>query len=183
MLQDLEAGKPLEYEAFNGIVVELLAKPVKSADEPSLLRRSKVSGQENTNGKVAITICGRRNHMTRMVFLLLFIGAILVSGLAQAQTGKELVAKGQYIFETAGAALVTVSRKRLRTRAVALFRFLLAQPTARISHRTKRPVLVIGPINRFVTQWLKASDLMARVFYRSCPTKPTRGWRKKTSRR
>jgi 2-dehydropantoate 2-reductase len=26
MLQDLEAGKPLEYEAFNGIVVELLRR-------------------------------------------------------------------------------------------------------------------------------------------------------------
>ena len=38
--------------------------------------------------------------MTKMVFLLLFIGAIpWVSGMAQAQTEKELVAKGQYIFE------------------------------------------------------------------------------------
>ena len=38
-----------------------------------------------------------------MVFFLLFIGAIpWVSGIAQAQTGKELVAKGQYIFELAG---------------------------------------------------------------------------------
>ena len=41
--------------------------------------------------------------MTTMVFLLLFIGAIpWVSGIAQGQTGKELVAKGQYIFALAG---------------------------------------------------------------------------------
>ena len=41
--------------------------------------------------------------MTTMGFLLLFIGAIpWVSGIAQGQTGKELVAKGQYIFELAG---------------------------------------------------------------------------------
>ena len=26
MLQDLEAGKPLEYEAFNGIVVQMLRR-------------------------------------------------------------------------------------------------------------------------------------------------------------
>jgi len=31
MLQDLEAGKPLEYEAFNGIVVKLLAQSGKAA--------------------------------------------------------------------------------------------------------------------------------------------------------
>jgi 2-dehydropantoate 2-reductase len=31
MLQDLEAGKPLEYEAFNGIVVELLRRTGKQA--------------------------------------------------------------------------------------------------------------------------------------------------------
>jgi 2-dehydropantoate 2-reductase len=31
MLQDLEAGKPLEYEAFNGVVVELLRRAGKSA--------------------------------------------------------------------------------------------------------------------------------------------------------
>ena len=31
MLQDLEAGKPLEYEAFNGIVVELLRRAGKEA--------------------------------------------------------------------------------------------------------------------------------------------------------
>jgi 2-dehydropantoate 2-reductase len=31
MLQDLEAGKPLEYEAFNGIVVELLGRTGKEA--------------------------------------------------------------------------------------------------------------------------------------------------------
>jgi 2-dehydropantoate 2-reductase len=31
MLQDLEAGKPLEYEAFNGIVVELLCRMGKEA--------------------------------------------------------------------------------------------------------------------------------------------------------
>jgi ketopantoate reductase len=31
MLQDLEAGKPLEYEAFNGIVVELLRQTGKKA--------------------------------------------------------------------------------------------------------------------------------------------------------
>jgi 2-dehydropantoate 2-reductase len=31
MLQDLEAGKPLEYEAFNGIVVELLGRAGKEA--------------------------------------------------------------------------------------------------------------------------------------------------------
>lgn len=31
MLQDLEAGKPLEYEAFNGIVVSLLGKSGKDA--------------------------------------------------------------------------------------------------------------------------------------------------------
>ena len=31
MLQDLEAGKPLEYEAFNGIVVELLRRTGKEA--------------------------------------------------------------------------------------------------------------------------------------------------------
>jgi 2-dehydropantoate 2-reductase len=31
MLQDLEAGKPLEYEAFNGIVVELLGRTGKQA--------------------------------------------------------------------------------------------------------------------------------------------------------
>jgi 2-dehydropantoate 2-reductase len=31
MLQDLEAGKPLEYEAFNGIVVELLRRNGKEA--------------------------------------------------------------------------------------------------------------------------------------------------------
>jgi ketopantoate reductase len=31
MLQDLEAGKPLEYEAFNGIVVELLRQNGKKA--------------------------------------------------------------------------------------------------------------------------------------------------------
>ena len=31
MLQDLEAGKPLEYEAFNGIVVELLGRIGKQA--------------------------------------------------------------------------------------------------------------------------------------------------------
>ena len=31
MLQDLEAGKPLEYEAFNGIVVELLRRSGKEA--------------------------------------------------------------------------------------------------------------------------------------------------------
>ena len=31
MLQDLEAGKPLEYEAFNGIVVELLGRVGKQA--------------------------------------------------------------------------------------------------------------------------------------------------------
>lgn len=41
--------------------------------------------------------------MTTMGFLLLFIGAIpWVSGIAKGQTGKELVAKGQYIFELAG---------------------------------------------------------------------------------
>ena len=31
MLQDLEAGKPLEYEAFNGIVVKLLRQTGKEA--------------------------------------------------------------------------------------------------------------------------------------------------------
>jgi 2-dehydropantoate 2-reductase len=31
MLQDLEAGKPLEVEAFNGIVVELLRQAGKEA--------------------------------------------------------------------------------------------------------------------------------------------------------
>ena len=31
MLQDLEAGKPLEYEAFNGVVVDLLARAGKKA--------------------------------------------------------------------------------------------------------------------------------------------------------
>jgi ketopantoate reductase len=31
MLQDLEAGKPLEYEAFNGIVVKLLEGAGKDA--------------------------------------------------------------------------------------------------------------------------------------------------------
>jgi 2-dehydropantoate 2-reductase len=31
MLQDLEAGKPLEYEAFNGIVVRLLQQAGKPA--------------------------------------------------------------------------------------------------------------------------------------------------------
>jgi 2-dehydropantoate 2-reductase len=31
MLQDLEAGKPLEYEAFNGVVVDLLRRTGKSA--------------------------------------------------------------------------------------------------------------------------------------------------------
>jgi 2-dehydropantoate 2-reductase len=31
MLQDLEAGKPLEYEAFNGIVVELIRQTGKKA--------------------------------------------------------------------------------------------------------------------------------------------------------
>ena len=31
MLQDLEAGKPLEYEAFNGIVVRLLSDAGKDA--------------------------------------------------------------------------------------------------------------------------------------------------------
>ena len=31
MLQDLEAGKPLEFEAFNGIVVSLLQKDGKAA--------------------------------------------------------------------------------------------------------------------------------------------------------
>jgi 2-dehydropantoate 2-reductase len=31
MLQDLEAGKPLEYEAFNGIVVDLLRRAGKAA--------------------------------------------------------------------------------------------------------------------------------------------------------
>ena len=31
MLQDLEAGKPLEYEAFNGIVVESLRRTGKEA--------------------------------------------------------------------------------------------------------------------------------------------------------
>jgi len=31
MLQDLEAGKPLEYEAFNGVVVKLLRRAGKSA--------------------------------------------------------------------------------------------------------------------------------------------------------
>ena len=31
MLQDLEAGKPLEYEAFNGIVVDILRRAGKSA--------------------------------------------------------------------------------------------------------------------------------------------------------
>jgi ketopantoate reductase len=31
MLQDLEAGKPLEYEAFNGVVVKLLTQSGKAA--------------------------------------------------------------------------------------------------------------------------------------------------------
>jgi 2-dehydropantoate 2-reductase len=31
MLQDLEAGKPLEYEAFNGIVVKILRQAGKPA--------------------------------------------------------------------------------------------------------------------------------------------------------
>jgi ketopantoate reductase len=31
MLQDLEAGKPLEFEAFNGIVVDLLQRAGKQA--------------------------------------------------------------------------------------------------------------------------------------------------------
>jgi len=31
MLQDLEAGKPLEFEAFNGIVVSLLQQAGKQA--------------------------------------------------------------------------------------------------------------------------------------------------------
>jgi 2-dehydropantoate 2-reductase len=31
MLQDLEAGKPLEYEALNGIVMKLLQQAGKSA--------------------------------------------------------------------------------------------------------------------------------------------------------
>jgi ketopantoate reductase len=31
MLQDFECGKPLEYEAFNGIVVELLRRAGKEA--------------------------------------------------------------------------------------------------------------------------------------------------------
>jgi ketopantoate reductase len=31
MLQDLETGKPLEYEAFNGIVVKLLTQSGKAA--------------------------------------------------------------------------------------------------------------------------------------------------------
>jgi 2-dehydropantoate 2-reductase len=31
MLQDFDAGKPLEYEAFNGIVVKLLASVSKDA--------------------------------------------------------------------------------------------------------------------------------------------------------
>ena len=41
--------------------------------------------------------------MTRIVLLLLFVGSIpWVWGIAQAQTGKELVAKGQYILALAG---------------------------------------------------------------------------------
>jgi ketopantoate reductase len=31
MLQDLEAGKPLEYEALNGVVADLLRQAGKSA--------------------------------------------------------------------------------------------------------------------------------------------------------
>ncbi|HEX9272413.1 MAG TPA: ketopantoate reductase C-terminal domain-containing protein, partial [Candidatus Binatia bacterium] len=37
MLQDLEAGKPLEYEAFNGIVVELLRQTGKKAPTNQVL--------------------------------------------------------------------------------------------------------------------------------------------------
>ena len=41
--------------------------------------------------------------MARIFLVLLFVGAMpWVSGMARAQTGKELVAKGQYIFEVAG---------------------------------------------------------------------------------
>ncbi|MBI2350845.1 MAG: 2-dehydropantoate 2-reductase, partial [Deltaproteobacteria bacterium] len=37
MLQDLEAGKPLEHEAFNGIVVKLLRQAGKAAPVNGIL--------------------------------------------------------------------------------------------------------------------------------------------------
>jgi len=55
MLQDLEAGKPLEYEAFNGIVAELLqasgrAAPINQAFHALLQHLDKPS-RERTNPK------------------------------------------------------------------------------------------------------------------------------------
>jgi 2-dehydropantoate 2-reductase len=53
MLQDLEAGKPLEYEAFNGIVAKLLqasgrAAPINQAFH-SLLQQLDKPSRERTN--------------------------------------------------------------------------------------------------------------------------------------
>ena len=78
--------------------------------------------------------------------------------LRRAKLGKSLSPKANIFLRSRAAAPVTASRKKLRTRAGALFQFLLAQSTARISHRTKRPVLVIGPISRFTMPWSKVSD-------------------------
>jgi hypothetical protein len=110
MLQDLEAGKPLEYEAFNGIVVELLRRTEKSADKPSLYGALKF-WKENKNGKVAITIRDTRNHMTRLVLVLLCQCHALAFGFAQAQTAKIWSPKAVY-FEVAKAAPVTVSERK-----------------------------------------------------------------------
>ena len=48
MLQDLEAGKPLEYEAFNGIVVQMLRRAGTGADQSSILCHAQVFRSKNS---------------------------------------------------------------------------------------------------------------------------------------
>jgi 2-dehydropantoate 2-reductase len=51
MLQDLEAGKPLEYEAFNGIVVKLLERAGKQAPTNQVFYRALKYLDERMRGK------------------------------------------------------------------------------------------------------------------------------------
>ncbi len=184
MLQDLEAGKPLEYEAFNGIVVNILHEAGKPRRSISAFTAYSNISTKNSRGGYALNMINAVNFAAHALCLLaLHSPRFFRMPSTLKRIKKNLSPEGSIFLRSPAVALAIPSRKKHITPAGALFRSRSARSTAPISPRIKKPAWVLGPINRSSTQSSRASGATAAGSCRSCLTKYTPAWRKRISKR
>ena len=114
--------------------------------------------------------------MARTFLLLLFVGAMPsgVSDMARAQTEKELVAKGQYIFAVAGGCACHSAPKETPNTGGRAFPIPLGTVYSTNITQDKETGLGNWTDHRFAMPWLEASGMIAAESY---PSRPRRLFR------